>query len=493
MNKLLFSFLVGIAIIIPTQAQTLTKTQLQSEQMRWEAHFHDISGTGSDEDNYYFVFSIHSLMLRNEKNFFILNKDFSRMESYPVVAGKDEKYLTSMLTSDHLLIFLTRFEKKLKQRVIIKQTYSKTNGNLIKQDIIGGVPAKSKNHLWNFHSSLSPDSSKLGIVFMITNHLGIADNYLAIILDEEGEIVWKALQNFYGSNKKLSFRDLSVNNTDKLYLVFNAYPDKKSPDKSHYIDLIILSEGERSKSSVRLSEYTNVDLNVKVLKNQDIFIAGLLMKEGSEKPTSIASILVDAKDLDVKETFIEDFVPNPALRDDYGMEIIEIAELDNNDIVILCEQNFTRIYQTNYYTTYTRFRGTVMTVFVSPDASISDISFMEKVYANQAIRPISAKEMNLSITPFVHGNKIGYLFNKLLVESKKNKDKDKVFMFDNDGTNAKIAMSMQSNGNEEEIIDLSGTAAANRLFRELLFVEKDKLIILTQTTKTSYIEVITFE
>ncbi|MDR0602878.1 MAG: hypothetical protein LBG80_01075 [Bacteroidales bacterium] len=490
MNKLLFSFLVAIAVITSTQAQTLTKTQLKSEQMRWDQHFHSISGAGSDEDNYYFVFSLHSLMLRNEKNFFILNKDLSRMESYPVVADKNDGYLTSMLTSDHLLIFLTRFEKKLKQRVIVKQTYSKTNGNLIKQDIIGGVPAKSRNHLWNFHSTFSPDSSKIGVVFMITNLYGVADNYLALILDKEGEIIWKALQNFYGSNKELTFKDLSVNNTDKLYLVFDAYPDKKSSDKSHYIDLIILSEGERSKSSVRLSKYTNVDLSVKVLKNQDIFIAGLLMKEGSEKPTSIASILVDAKDLDVKETFIEDFVPNPALRKDYGMEIIEIAELDNNDIVILCEQNFTRIYQSDWATTYTRFRGTVMTVFVSPDASISDISFMEKLHANRAIRPIIAKEMNLSITPFVRGNKICYLFNKLLVE---NKNKDKITLFDNDGTNAKIVMSMQSNGNEEDIIDLTGASAANRLFRELLFVEKDKLIILTQTDQTSYIEVITFE
>jgi hypothetical protein len=130
-----------------------------------------------------------------------------------------------------------------------------------------------------------------------------------------------------------------------------------------------------------------------------------------------------------------------------------------------------------------------MSVFISPSASIDNISFMDKLHMNQALRPISAKEMNLSITPFVHGNKICYLFNRLLIKKKKDENKT----FDNDGSNAIISMSMQSNGNEAEIIDLSGSSAANRLFREVLFIEKDRLIILTQTTSTSYIETITLE
>jgi hypothetical protein len=489
MHKLLFLFLVGTAIIIPTQAQTLTKTQLESEQMRWAPLSQTIDGTGSDEDNYYFVFSMNNLLGRNEKNFFIVNKDLTKMETYPILGGKDEKYLTSMLTSEHILIFVTRFEKSLKQRVIIKQTYSKTNGSLIKQDIIGGVPAKSKNPLWNVYTTLSPDSSKFGIIFMTANVMGFSDNYLAVILDKEGEVVWKSLQNFYGSNENVSFRDLAVNNTDQLYLVFDSYPDKKSKDKSHYIDLIILSEGERSKSSVRLSGYTNADLNVKVLKNQDIFIGGVLMKENNTTPTSIASILVDAKDLDVKETVIEDFVPNSALYKNYGMDIIDIMEMENNEIAILCEQAYTYIVKTQYTNSYTRYRGTVMTVFVSPNGMIDNIGFMQKLHINKTGRPISAKEMCLSITPFIYGNKICYLFNKHLVRKKK----DENDYLDNDGSNVIIAMSMQNNENEAEVIELSGSSAANRLFRELLFVEKDKLIVLTQTTKTSYIEVITFE
>jgi hypothetical protein len=489
MKTLLFSFLVGIAVIIPAQAQTLTQTQLKSEQMRGEPLSHTISGIGSDEDNYYLAFSMNNLLGRNEKNFFIINKDLTRMEMYPIAGEKDEKYLASMLTSEHILIFTTRFEKSLKQRVVIKQTYSKTNGNLIKKDIIGGVPAKSKNPLWAVHTALSPDSSKLGLIFMTTNVYGFSDNYLAMIIDKEGETVWKSLQNFYGSNKNVSYRDIAVNNKDQLYLVFDSYPDKKTKDQSHYIDLIILSEGERVKSSVKLSSYSNVDLNVAVLKNQDIFIGAILKKAKEENPTSIASILIDAHDLDIKETVIEDFVPNPALRENYGMEIVDILELENNNIVILCEQGFLYVLQTNYTYTYTRYKGTVMTVFVSPNGSIDDIGFMEKLHINKTKRSISAKEMCLSVTPFVYGNKICYLFNKHIVRKKKEEND----FINDDGNNVTIAMSMQNSGNENEIIELSGSSAANRLFRELLFVEKDRLIILTQTSKTSYIETITFE
>jgi hypothetical protein len=171
------------------------------------------------------------------------------------------------------------------------------------------------------------------------------------------------------------------------------------------------------------------------------------------------------------------------------MDIVDVKELDNNDVAILCEQQYTYIYKTQWYTTYTRHRGSVVTAFVSPNGSIDDISIMKKHHLNQVTRYLSAKEMCVSITPFVYGNKVGYIFNKLIVKKKK----DENDLLDNNGNNAIITMNMQNNGNEIETIDLSGSGAAKRLFRELLFVEKDRLIILTQTEKKAFIETITFE
>jgi hypothetical protein len=116
---------------------------------------------------------------------------------------------------------------------------------------------------------------------------------------------------------------------------------------------------------------------------------------------------------------------------------------------------------------------------------------MEKLQLNRNNYNYSAKSSGMSIFPFVYGNKVGYIFNDCLLKyTAPNKYKGHFSSFLKiKGKDIAIVLNTQGSGEKAKIELLSGKLeSAGRLFREILFEEGDRLIVLTQNKKEAYIE-----
>ena len=484
-------FLLLSFFLLSTQAQTIQKTGLESPILKWENSYNKISTVYSDEQNYYFTYStsvMTSLVSANVAvDFFVIDKKLTAIKSYPVILEKEHFYVETFVTKNHILIFLTHYDKKQKERYLIKQTYSKETGELLQQETIAKISIEPKRHVARLKSTISPDGSKLGFVYMIIETNFKVDGFLAIVFDEEGEMQWKSYQKSVGSssNEKSSLMDVAVSNDACLYFASHSYPDKKSPNRTHYLDLVSLSDKGKEKSTISFNDQEAISMKIKILKNGNAYVAALLRDKTENKKLSMASILINPKSLDAEHVFTEQFAPNPVIVDNYGTEIVDIIELNDKKTTVICEQKLTTVYQTPYYSTYTRRRGTVVAFSIAPNAEIEQTCFLEKYQMNQVSRQIEANEMHISISPCVYKDQLILLYNDNVESKKSSADIKKL---EDDGKNVSIMMAIQKDDDNMEKLSLTGNTPANRLLREVLFVEKDYFVVLTRTNTMAYIE-----
>jgi hypothetical protein len=286
-----------------------------------------------------------------------------------------------------------------------------------------------------------------------------------------------------------------------MYVAFYSEPlfeYKPKIKKNSYIDLIYLTDGSKDKMSFLLgNKYFSGEVKLKVLKNNDVYLAGLFKVENTSKKDNnliqkeFLSIKINGSNFNVSGNYSKMFEawyvkgkPNPVSH----MSLIDVLELNNGDIAVLCEQ---LLYE-RYSTTYTITCKAVTTLFVKgEDASIGYISVMDKTQINRCTSEfeIPDKTIHISVLPFVYGNKVGYICNDCLNRyATPEKYKEDSFA-SADGNDASIVLNLQESGEKAEITSLTGSQLpAKRLIREILFQEDDRLIVLTRNQKEAYIE-----
>ena len=505
MKKFFLVFLL-VGVISMLQAQSLQKTALKIEKFKGAAGMRTnpaaIEGFGSDENNYYIYHGITSLFGKFEASFFVMNKNLTNVKEFPLTKDKDDRFLWVQATEEELIILLGRDKKGEERMQIIKQAYAKTTGKLKKETVIASFP-RVKSDIWYFYSSTSPDKEKKCFLFLLANKKNSVDRYYAAVLNQNCEVEWDATHNLEISNEVFDVGSIAVTNKGDMYVAFTSRPKdvKKSLNKNSYIDLIYLTDGSKDKMNFRLDEkYLKGQVRLKALANNDIYVAGLFSVRGSTSKkdknlfkNDFLSIKINGSNFNTSGTHKKEFeervlkgkpsyVPN--------MAIIDVLELNNGDIAVLCEQVSVLIVVSNNSTTYTKTYGSVTTIFTKGnDASIDYVSTMIKMQSNKSSFDCPHKALHLSISPFVYGNKVGYIFNDCLVRYA-NPAKYKVTSFRSaNGDDASIVLSTQESGEKAEIKPLTGNKLpAKRLIRQVLFQEDDRLIVLTRNRKEAYVE-----
>ena len=507
---LLFVALVGSMSML--QAQDLEKTSLKIEKFKGMSGMRPnpavIQGFGSDENNYYVYHAIMSLFGKFDASFFVINKNLTSVKEYPLTKEKDDRFLWVQTSEEDLVILLARDKKGEEKTQIIKQSYAKTTGTLKKETAIVSFP-KSKSEHWFFYSSTSPDKTKKCFLFMLANKKNSVDSYYAAVLNQDCKVEWDATHELTISNESFNVSDVAVNNKGKMYAAFYSTPkDKKSMDKNSYIDLIYLTDGSKEKMSFKIDEKrSGGQVYLKALQNNDIYLTGLFSMENDSKKDDnlyrkeLLSIKVNGRTFNVEGNNKKLFEERVTKKDKNSyvpkMVINDILELGNGNIVILCEQSYNLAYTSNGITTYTKTRWSVTTIFVNgQDGAVESFNVMNKMQTHRSNFDCPAKSLHLSIFPFVYKDKVGYLFNDLqkrYATPEKYKDKTAFFKSAN-GDDACIVLNLQSEGNKSEITPLTGTAnPAKRLVRQILFEEKDRLIVLTRNNKEAYVETLSLK
>ena len=501
----LIFFLVGVISML--QAQSLQKTALNIEKFKGAAGMRPnpatIQGLGSDEDNYYVFYSIVSLFGKFDASFFVINKKLANAKEYPLSKDKEDRFLWVQATEEELVILLARDKKGEQRTQIIKQGYAKTTGKLKKETVIASFP-KSKSEHWYFYSSTSPDKTKKGFLFMLAGKKNTVDSYYATVLNQDYDVAWETTNDLEISNESFNIEDIAITNKGDMYVAFYSKPkdEKKSADKNSYIDLVYLTDGSKDKMNFRIDEKkSSGQILLKALKNNDVYLAGLFTVENPSKRDNnftqkeFLSIKINGSNFNVSGSYTKKFEeryvkgrPNSVA----NMGLINVLELNNGDIAVLCEQSLFIIYTSNNTTIYTKIRGAVTTLFVKgEDASIDYVSVMDKTQSNKSNFDIPTKALHLSVFPFVYGNKVGYIFNDCLKRYTTPAKYKEHFFKSANGDDASIVLNLQENGEKAEITPLTGRLPAKRLVREILFQENDRLVILTRNRKEAHIEILT--
>jgi hypothetical protein len=501
MKRFFLVFLLTGAVSM-LSAQNLQKTALTIEKFKSGTGKHvnsaEIRGFGSDENNYYMYYG-GGIGGKFDASFFVINKNLKSIKEFPLTKDKDDRFLWVQAAEDDMIILLARDKKGEQRTQIIKQAYAKTTGSLKKETVIATFPSSKLDH-WYFYSSTSPDKTKKCFLFLTANKKNSVDSYYAAVLNQDCEVEWGATHDLEVSNESFNVGDVAVTNKSDMYIAFISQPkdEKKSSDKNSYIDLIYLSDGSKDKMNFRICEkYYEGQIKLKALKNNDLYMAGIFSPMLDNYFISIKidgsnfNVLGEYKQLfeEFKKVELGEKYSKPT--NTHNMKINSIFELNNGDIAVLGEQTRNIVHIMNGATSgYTKERGSVTTFFIKKDdASIDYTSIIEKKQSNLSTYDYPVQALHLSIFAFVYGNKVGYIFNDCLKKYATPEKYKEQFFRSADGKDVCIVFGTQENGEKAKITLLTGSQLpANRLVRQILFQEDNRLIVLTRNTKGGYIE-----
>ena len=499
--KRFFTLLLLAGAISATQAQKLEKTALEIPNLKKS---YNIDGFGSDANNYYVC---GEALTRKgfTRSYFVVNKNLTTVKEYPIV-NEDSRFLRILTTESDVVILLARYKKSEQKTYIIKQTYAKSTGKFKNETVIASFETEKSDSWAVLRTSVSPDKTKTAFLFMIANKKSTVDSYYAAVFDEGCNIEWDSENELGLSNEVFNVQNFIVTNKGELYIAFSSKPEniKKATDKNLYIDLVFLTDGIKEKMTIPIKKYQVVEVKLQPLKNGEVYLAALFAEDNKTYETEFLSMVLNGNNFndnkshtkEIKETnthvrvMAGSVIPTKFL---YRLGIERVLELDNGNIAVVCEQAINASYMVRsgnmVSTAYLKVRGSVTTFFVNgDDASVEDVSTMEKYQLKRHDLNFPAKSLHLSIFPFVYGNKVGYIFNDCL-KKYTTPEKYKGTSFKNiDGKDVAIVLSTQASGEKAELKLLSGNVAAGRLFRQILFEESDKLIVFTQSKKGAYIE-----
>jgi len=503
MKKLLL-LVVLVGSVLMLQAQRLEKTDLMIEKFKSvigkRLNSAVIQGLGSDESNYYVYYGMMGARGKFDASFFVIDKKLTTAKEFPLTKDKEDRFVWVQATEDDLIILLARDKDQKTQ--IVKQLYAKKTGQLKKETSIASF-SKSKSDNWYFYSSTSPDKTKKCFMFMLANKNNSVDSYYAAVLNQDCEMEWNAIHELTISNEVFNMEDIAVNNKGDMYLAFYSQPKdrKKSSDKNSYIDLVHLSDGSKDKMNFQIGEeYYSGQIRLKILKNNDLYMAGIFSQILSK---NFFSIKIDGSNFSVLGEYRQSFREFKSVAGEKysqptnaeNMKVNSIFELNNGDIAVLCERTTNRVEVMNGAVCgYTKERGDITTFFIrKDDASIDNTNIMEKKQLSMSSVECSAQALHLSVFPFIYGDKIGFIFNDCLKKyATPAKYKGESFRKNPSGDDVCIVLNIQEKGEKDQLTVLTGSSLpAKRLVREILFQEDNRLIVLTRNKNEAYIETLT--
>ncbi len=294
------------------------------------------------------------------------------------------------------------------------------------------VSTSANKKFWpEFHTAISPDGKMLAALVTIIGNKQMLENLFAIVINNEGEIVWSNPVDFNFNNLddiKFSIEGLTVSNYGTLYLSVNTCYEKSNKISDMKFNLIQVS-AEGTKTYIEEADFGKLQHStIKELSNGDIFCAGYYSdsyKNTMDNSTGHFFFFFDPK----KERFTASShyvfgekykerrssaaLANILANQQYSISADYIFELANGDVALCGEHQFVKaIYNqnTNSWSYGMLTKNILVSTFHNADNA--DFSMIEKQQIAGGARVAKDwKTHNISYSAFAKGNDIHFIFN----------------------------------------------------------------------------------
>lgn len=508
MSKLISLFCLSFLFLLPSQAQMMKKTSLEIPDMKCKmpmkinANPSTIQLIDTDSNTYYFHFikkESASVNPIDSHCIILVSKDLTSIQKKFFWTDTTNFFL-EIISNETQIIILAKEFKHGKSISIVRKIYSKQDLTLLNETKIATFEIGTPNPS-DFYTVKSPDKSKIGFVGLIAKD-GILNSYNTIIVNNSGEIIWKTSENLRFGEKSFIIEDIALTNNAQMFIAFHSRPkeEKTINEKKSNLDIVFLEENNKNSLHIPFEKSIN-DVKLQVLKNENLFIAGILNSSTEEHLFQYFNMIVSENDLKIiaensekisftRNDFIYEINPSSTIFD-FTVNIKNISELENGNIAVLCEQVSDVVIKSDALYRFLKTRGNLVSFFVDSEGIIKSKNQVEKFQQQAGGFDMSPHLLHVSVLPFVYGNKTGYLFNDAIRNYETlSPPKEKIPFNRKYGRNSGIYMITEEDGDLSKTIAITGIDPAKKFLCEVLFVDEDKAIVLTRDKKSAYIEII---
>lgn len=508
MNKPISLFCFVFLFLLSSQAQTMQKTPLAIPQMKsWmpmkiNSNSSTMQLIDTDSNTYYFHLvekGLRNINAPDSHSILLVNKYLTTIRKVFLWEDTNNSFL-EIISNDKKIIVLAKEFKHGKSISIIRKIYSKPDLTLLDETKIATFEIGSPNPS-NFHIVKSPDKSKTGFVGLVAKD-GILDSYNVTIIDNSGEIIWKTIEKLKFGDKPFIIEDIALTNNAQMFIAFHSRPKDEKATNDRKSDLNILFLDANDKSSLHIPfENKMEDVKLHVLKNGNLFIAGILSLSTEGCPFQYFNKIISEHNLEIigkdsqeisftKNDFLYEVNPSSKIFD-FTVNVLVISELNNGNISILCEQISDVVIKSDVLYRYLKTRGNIVSFLSENDGIIKSKNEIEKFQQQTANFDANPHLMHVSVLSFTYENKTAYLFNDAIRNYETlSPPKEKVYFDKKYGRDSGIYMIVEEDGDLSKTIALTGIDPAKKFLCEVLVVEKDKAIVLTRNKKSAYIEIV---
>lgn len=312
----------------------------------------------------------------------------------------------------------------------VSETNKQTKNHTITDDKI--VTTNVNKKFWpSYQTATSPNGKLLAALVLVTGKKGFLENLFAIVVNDEGKIVWSNPIELNFNNLEditFSIEGMTVSNYGTVYLAINTCYEKNERISDMKFNLVQVS-AEGTKMHTENVEFGKLQHStIKELSNGDIFCAGFFSdsyKNTMDKSTGHffyrfdpkKEFFTDQKHYDFGEKYRERstsaLMANKLANQQYAISADYIFELANGDVALCGEHQFIKaIYDGNTNSwSYSMLTKNILVPTYHSDGN-ADFSMIEKQQiAGGSSVPKDWKTHNVSYSAFVKGNDIHFVFN----------------------------------------------------------------------------------
>ncbi len=473
MYKLSLLAITGLFLTLSGSAQTKTdKAQVNwgsDMDMKEDGTFMDVIG---DLDN-----SIYMLMGRHNKPFIQRMDGLKVAYQKPLELELDKKELVLkrvMLTRTEILVFATRYDKKVDEFTLYYSSYDQASFNPLKRfEQVAVVHSEKSRNAGGFLISSSPDRSKVLVRVDQPFEKGEDEKFQLTVYDASmGSLWWQNLELPF-KDEEFSMESQRVDDDGSVLMLGIKYADKeqkrelKKANKATYeYHMLVYTAGSSSPQDniITVADKFLQDMTISIANEGDIICAGFFGNKGSFSVRGAFYLRLDRASKQIVhqsyKEFSDDFITSYMTEKEANKakkkaekkeEEIELPEFELHDIihredggaVLIAEQFFVREVTTQTptgnggtmtSTSYHYYYNDVIAVNISPEG---DVEWAAKVPKRQ--HSVNDGGAASSCAVEVKGSNIYLVFN----DSGENlfvKPGDKIKQFELKGKDALVVL-----------------------------------------------------
>ena len=422
MKNFFFISIIFISMILLGNAQTLTKITEPIEHLQITNFVESrVVEDNSDEITFLTTSITKGRRWQDKKgnNSFITRINRNRNNVLSISANFiPEKYSIPKILNhqSELVLYLSSYETTEEQCVLWKNSYNKTEKSTFKPERVAACKILRQDG-YHVYSSQSEDKSKHSILFLIFDNLKSIKKLYAIVMDNEGNILWEKEENINLPSQTFRVNGNQVLNDGTIYasIVSQDINPRGNIIENVYLSILAVNEDKTKIVSEAVTDFTIHNSKMKMLKNRDIVVAGY--SSDKDKPEDYKAFQIrfntynesfDSFELRPlqKVTFSNDKKAGVQLdAEKFNYEIVDIVELENGNPIMLGEMRAETISYGEQHTIYVPITATVLFHNLSETDNSTDIYFQKY----QAGYGLSLKR--ISFSHIVKGNDIYLIFN----------------------------------------------------------------------------------